>query len=723
MSSYLIIPSSPGRFLFLTAPGPAPETVVSVLDYGATGDGVTDDAAAIGAALAAAASGDVVFVPAGDYRIGSPIVMGTSGVTLRGQGPSSIIRLLDDSLHSAIVLPQDPIVDVSPFTLISDIVIEDLTLDGNHNPSTATSDPALAVPDYFGIYARHVAGLAVRGVTIKRWPSDGMTISNGYRPLTDLLVENCRIQDCRRSGIHVGFVDGGIIRENVISDVPSQWWGGVDPYATIVALELSGPETRAYDFGTSGSPVAAGYVKVTPASAYDAGAGFGWLPGTVAVDAIDRAIGTDLTRDFCYTQERVFAVDLADGDYTVSVTMGDLGATARDQMRIFVQGEFREYVTTAAGALVTRVYAATVSDGQLKLRLLDHGPASAHSIDVEVEGFDSLGPDPHAPYVRDLLIEDNILMRAAAATAGNGVAVQPAYGPIDGVTIRRNVVSGHQIAVESTGWLPAFNENGAYGEVASVVNLAIEDNWFTTDSARNVTGYPGQFAGTSGLTISGNVANDRTDGGFSGGGVNGAYNCGDCLGVEITGNTIYLTRIWPDAIAKVYGACDGVTIAGNLHRTTDDLDVMYETTGHGTPANVTVSGNTALPASPWDRTLPPAPTFDLEDGDTVAAATVVTVTATDADSSVARVFFLVDGLIRGISDAAPHTFTLDPADYPDGAHTLSARAIDSMANFGDEASIAVTIGAVSALAYAIVQEGTDDEVLQEGGDELLQETN
>ena len=66
---------------------------VSVQDFGATGDGVTDDTAAIQAAInsfattssASATGGGTVFFPAGKYRITSTLLIGY-GVTLQGLG-------------------------------------------------------------------------------------------------------------------------------------------------------------------------------------------------------------------------------------------------------------------------------------------------------------------------------------------------------------------------------------------------------------------------------------------------------------------------------------------------------------------------------------------------------------------------------------------------------------------------------------------------------------
>jgi len=69
-------------------PGSIPNVTTNVLDvrhFGAVGDGVTDDAAAIQAVIDAAPDPAVVFFPAGSYLIESELELKT-GVVLRGQG-------------------------------------------------------------------------------------------------------------------------------------------------------------------------------------------------------------------------------------------------------------------------------------------------------------------------------------------------------------------------------------------------------------------------------------------------------------------------------------------------------------------------------------------------------------------------------------------------------------------------------------------------------------
>lgn len=67
----------------------------NVMQYGATGDGVTNDATAIANAVAAAGPGDVVYFPAGTYRCAAaPIFLGT-GKTLRGARAASVTIVRD----------------------------------------------------------------------------------------------------------------------------------------------------------------------------------------------------------------------------------------------------------------------------------------------------------------------------------------------------------------------------------------------------------------------------------------------------------------------------------------------------------------------------------------------------------------------------------------------------------------------------------------------------
>jgi hypothetical protein len=503
--------------------------VLDVTDYGATGDGTTDAAAAIQAALDAATTGDVVFVPAGDYRIGAALVMGTDGVTLAGVGPSSILRLMDGVKKTAIALPWLGVGELDPALIVSDVTISDLTVDGNFNAGAEFG----VEPDYYAIFIRQAEGVTLARLTVKRWASDGISIGNGNRPVLGLTVEDCLITGIHRNGIHVGFAAGAIIRRNFITDTPTQ----------------------------------------------------------------------------------------------------------------------------------------------------HYGPSAAHSIDVEVEGYDFYGGTPFYPYVRNLTIEDNILHREDAATASNGVALQPAYGPLSGVIVRRNLISGHQLAIETTGAL------GLYGEAAGAHDVTVEDNWMTAVAGHAVSGYPMAFSGASGVTVRRNVINVGSGGGNFSNGPAVAINGSEF--VTFDGHTIRMDPAGPNKVAHLSNGAAHVAITDNDYQTNGATVV----TDDGTATDVTITGNVDISGTAWDTTPPSIDGFSVSEGATISAPTDVTVTASDAGSAVARVYFFADGLPAGHSDAAPHAFAFDPGAHTVGAHTLSAMAVDSAANFGPGEAVGVTVAA------------------------------
>lgn len=91
--------------------------VVSVKDFGAVGDGVTDDTAAINAALSAAAAVQrAVFMPAGTYLV-SGVLAVPSGITLYGAGWNTVIKRKDNTSYS-------PIVSLASFSHLRDLCID-----------------------------------------------------------------------------------------------------------------------------------------------------------------------------------------------------------------------------------------------------------------------------------------------------------------------------------------------------------------------------------------------------------------------------------------------------------------------------------------------------------------------------------------------------------------------------------------------------------------------
>jgi hypothetical protein len=134
------------------------------------------------------------------------------------------------------------------------------------------------------------------------------------------------------------------------------------------------PNVYKYDFGTSSSPVASGYTRVTEMTTYSAGSA-GWTD-TSGLESRDRsAVTDDLQRDFVMhsSAARTFKVDLPNGAYSVSLIMGD-SDYARDNMVVKVNGiAVLADVDSDLGAFTVNAFNVTFSDGFMSLEFSDGG--------------------------------------------------------------------------------------------------------------------------------------------------------------------------------------------------------------------------------------------------------------------------------------------------------------------------------------------------------------
>jgi hypothetical protein len=104
--------------------------------FGAAGDGIADDTAAIQAAIDAAddANGAVVYLPSGVYRTTAPLLL-RHAVTLRGDGRTASI-ISADGLEDSIIRAPAPAFSLNTEDRIFRIVVEDL---GVENDTSETS--------------------------------------------------------------------------------------------------------------------------------------------------------------------------------------------------------------------------------------------------------------------------------------------------------------------------------------------------------------------------------------------------------------------------------------------------------------------------------------------------------------------------------------------------------------------------------------------------------
>jgi hypothetical protein len=103
--------------------------VVNVKDYGAVGDGLNDDSAAI---LAACETGKSVYLPAGRYRVSRLIYLTAYGQKLFGAGVRQT-TIFNDTNDEPLFLPGKP---NDQYQVAEFGAIEDLALEGNPNGAT-----------------------------------------------------------------------------------------------------------------------------------------------------------------------------------------------------------------------------------------------------------------------------------------------------------------------------------------------------------------------------------------------------------------------------------------------------------------------------------------------------------------------------------------------------------------------------------------------------------
>lgn len=129
---------------------------------------------------------------------------------------------------------------------------------------------------------------------------------------------------------------------------------------------------RKFDFGPGA--LQHGYLRVTEKSIYNSEIGYGFEPGA-QITCIDRSGKDDLRSDFCNSdQPFYFSVRLPEGNYNVTVTLGDLAGESVTTIKAELRRLMVEKVETKRGRFETRTFTVNVrtpqiaGDGEVKLK-------------------------------------------------------------------------------------------------------------------------------------------------------------------------------------------------------------------------------------------------------------------------------------------------------------------------------------------------------------------
>jgi len=123
------------------------------------------------------------------------------------------------------------------------------------------------------------------------------------------------------------------------------------------------PGTRVFDFGPG--PVAPGARQVLAAATYTSDMGFGFLE-TSGITCPERTAPGGERRSFCISDAPFrFVVDLPEGNYRVTLTLGDTDEESMTTVRAESRRLMLEHVATGRGAFVTRSFAVNIRNSRL----------------------------------------------------------------------------------------------------------------------------------------------------------------------------------------------------------------------------------------------------------------------------------------------------------------------------------------------------------------------
>ena len=205
---------------------------------------------------------------------------------------------------------------------------------------------------------------------------------------------------------------------------------GYDPGSRLVQVTDDDlpPFESHYDFGTSNSPVTAGYNPVSEGTNYTTARGYGWQSGTI--NGRDRSTGSALERDLNFTSDGTFVVNVPNATYSVTVRLGDKGPHVHDLMGVYLEGAQVDTVSTGKTEVTNRTYEVQVTDGQLTLRLRDQGGtdpnASIVGLDIVtvVSPLAALASIPELPSIPTLSISASSFSEAAGSGAATGTVTR-----------------------------------------------------------------------------------------------------------------------------------------------------------------------------------------------------------------------------------------------------------------------------------------------------------
>jgi fibronectin type 3 domain-containing protein len=422
-----------------------------------------------------------------------------------------------------------------------------------------------------------------------------------------------------------------------------------------------------FDFGGALTPVATGYVGVSPL-AYNATLGYGWA-SPLAVSWTDRSTSNALTRDFHWGVDATFLVNLPNGIYNVTPTLGD-ARQVHNQQSIYLQGQLvASGLTTGNGQFMSPTYQATVNNGQLQFRIT--GGKNYFALDgltlVQVGPTNNNATAPLAA-------------SAGASVTGNEGSVVSFAGSVQGGTAPYSETWNFGDGTTATGTLTpthSYADNANY-----TVTLTVQDGTgatTTSTTTASIVNVPPT------VTITGAPASGHSPEGTA---ITLGTNATDPSSVDTAAGFTYAWNVTKNGAAYATGTGSSIVFTPNDNATyVATVTATDKDGGVSTPASTTITVDNVPPTV----TITGAPASAAPGTAISLGSTVSDPSTVDTAAGFTYAWNLGDGSTAGTASVS-HTYAAA------GIYTVTLSATDKDGGTSSPSSATITVTSSTSAA-------------------------
>ena len=201
------------------------DDIITPQQYGAKGDGSTDDTMAIQKAFDSLGNGGTIYFPPGTYHIHHVQKYGEDQVAVNVENKSNITVLFDN----AATLKHDS-TDEKRYTMLRFRKVDGLEIRGGVIEGyRVDTENVLTGHGSKGIHVYDCDNVYIHDIEVKNIHGDCIGIQGFTQQCHNIIVENCVLHDCHRNGLVLGGVSNGVARNchiyNVRGNMPQ---AGID---------------------------------------------------------------------------------------------------------------------------------------------------------------------------------------------------------------------------------------------------------------------------------------------------------------------------------------------------------------------------------------------------------------------------------------------------------------------------------------------------------------